>query len=371
MDYYLGLMSGTSMDSIDTVISYFDEDTHNLTLKQTYSHPIPNDLRTESLLLSQSGQASLQALGKLDNKWGYLFAQAAEKVIQLSDLSAKNIKAIGSHGQTLWHSPKTDFAFTLQVGDPNIIAKQTKITTVADFRRADMALGGQGAPLAPIFHHWLFANEQPCVLVNLGGIANISVLKPNYDILGFDTGPANTLLDCWMQKHYQQDFDNNGELSQQGQMIPELLAIFLADPYFKQTAPKSTGKDYFNLAWIEANLLKTKLSQKYTNPDILCTLTHLTAQTIANDIKQALPEAPVIICGGGAKNPFLLQCLGFYLGKNYMIKSTKAYGIHPKWVEACCFAWLAKQRITEQSLDLSSITGAKYSTLLGGVYAGV
>lgn len=371
MDYYLGLMSGTSMDSIDAVIAYFDDENHQLTLKQTYSHLIPNDLRAESLLLSQNGQVSLQTFGELDHKWGRLFTKAACKIIQISNIPTKNIKAIGSHGQTLWHSPKAEFSFTLQVGDPNIIAKQTKITTISDFRRADMALGGQGAPLAPIFHHWLFSNEQPCVLVNLGGIANISVLKHNQDILGFDTGPANGLIDCWMQKNYQQNFDQNGKISQQGKVIPKLLTTFLADPYFKQIAPKSTGKDYFNLAWIEAKLLEAKSTENHTNQNILCTLTHLTAKTIADDIKQALPEATVIICGGGANNPFLLQCLAVYLGKNYIIKSTMAYGIEPKWIEACCFAWLAKQRLIENPLDLSSITGAKDKTLLGGVYAGI
>tara|TARA_R110002110_G_scaffold271566_1_gene486904 strand:+ start:3396 stop:4472 length:1077 start_codon:yes stop_codon:yes gene_type:complete len=357
------------MDSIDAVIAHFCEDNHQLTLKQTYTHPIPDDLKTQSLQLSQQGTVSLQTFGELDHRWGILFAQTCQNIIQQSGISKQDIKAIGSHGQTLWHSPQKELGFSLQVGDPNIIAKQTQITTISDFRRGDMALGGQGAPLAPIFHHWLFAGEQPCVLLNLGGIANITVLTAEQKILGFDTGPANGLLDSWVQEKYQRPYDQNGQLSQQGKVIPELLHAFLADPYFQQPPPKSTGKDYFNLAWIEQQL-KTLNKNNYDNQDILCTLTHLTAQTIAQDIKQALPQATVIVCGGGAENPFLLQCLNVYLGKDYPIKSTAAYGIDPKWIEASCFAWLAKQRLNENSLDLRSITGVREKTLLGGIYAG-
>lgn len=367
MEYFIGMNSGTSMDAIDVAIVEFDEHQHKLKLLNTYNHAIPPEIQKQTMDISQEGNITLQTFGELDHQWGLLFAEAITETLSQAELTAKDITAIGSHGQAIWHAPNATHASTIQIGDPNIIAKRTNITTIADFRRGDLALGGQGAPLAPIFHHWLFASEVPRAVVNIGGIANISLLKDKQleNVIGFDTGPGNGLIDSWMQYALKQPFDQKGQMAQNGHLQNTLLNKFLNDDYFRVSHPKSTGKDYFNLQWIRQKIGK----DTYSNEDMICTLAHLTCQTIATDIQKHFTTAEVIVCGGGTKNPFIMAGLKQSLGTNFSLTTTQKFGLAPDWIEACMFAWLAQRRLMDQPLNLSSVTGVAKACTLGGIYS--
>ena len=254
-NYYIGLLSGTSMDGVDAAIVDFSE---NKPPKLIASHaePIPELLREKTRLLCVPGDNEINRLGEADVEWGHLFATATLKLLKLANISAKEIIAIGSHGQTIRHKPTATTPFTLQIGDPNTIAALTQITTVADFRRMDMAFGGQGAPLAPAFHRYLFQKSaRDTMVINIGGIANITYLPANFTakIIGFDTGPGNTLMDAWCRKHINRPYDENGEWAMQGQINDTLLDRLLKDAYFSQQAPKSTGPEYFHLTWLNSS----------------------------------------------------------------------------------------------------------------------
>jgi anhydro-N-acetylmuramic acid kinase len=364
-------MSGTSVDSIDGVLVSFD---NTLSLEATHSIPIPQALREQLLQISISSTLSLEHLGLLDNQLGNLFSECVLEIINKTKISKNQILAIGSHGQNIYHNPQ--IAFTLQIANPNIIAKKTGLPVVHDFRRGDMALGGQGAPLAPLFHHAMFyAPNKNRVILNLGGIANITVLKPSlaYPVCGFDTGPANSLIDALCVKYFHQPYDNNGLLSASGKIQEKLLNTLLQDTYFKKPPPKSTGKEYFNLKW-----LNTHLDQNYSPEDLLATVTELSAKTISDQInlinKQHFDQklnTEVVCCGGGVYNPYLLSRLQSNLNQfdnNIAIFNTEDLGLDPKWVEATLFAWLAKMRWEEKSLDLKSTTGSSRPVMLGAIY---
>lgn len=366
-NYYIGLLSGTSIDAIDAALFAFKGSSQIVSLVYAHSHPIPLELKNQTLALTQSGQTTLKQMGELDFKWGHLFSQSIQFLLKKSQINPKNIIAIGSHGQTLWHQPQGEYPFSLQIGNPHIIAKTTNILTIADFRRSDIALGGQGAPLAPKFHQCHFQNtHRDRVVLNLGGIANISYLPkdPCQSLIGYDTGPANSLLDSWCQLHHNQAYDNQGQWAQSGQIQKNLLTQLLKDPYFKHPYPKSTGKDYFNLDWLTPHLNTT------TQPvDIQATLTELTAMTIAQGI-QALPldvknKTEIILCGGGTYNIYLIKRLEHHLGDQFIIYNSESFGIDPNWVEAALFAWLAKANIEKIALDYTTITGAAKPTTLG------
>ncbi|EKD77317.1 MAG: hypothetical protein ACD_42C00381G0002 [uncultured bacterium] len=362
---YIGLMSGTSMDGIDAaLVSFKNEKT---LLLGTTSIDIPANIKSALTTLSRGDNINIKLLGETDTQMGNLFADAVLDLLQKTNVDAQKIIAIGSHGQTIYHHPNSEHPFTLQIGDANIIAAKTNITTVADFRRRDIALGGQGAPLVPAFHDYLFRDRiSDQFVVNIGGIANITYLPaPNVGgIFGFDTGPGNTLLDLWHEKHRQIPIDFNGEWARSGKLNHELLAHLLDDNYFKKAPPKSTGREYFNLKWLGEKL---KIFAKNISPnDIQYTLTELTAKTIASAITHTHTHT-IFICGGGAFNIFLMQRLRANM-PYFTACSTSEIGVDPKWVEASAFAWLAKQTIEKKPGNCPSVTGAAMESILGAVH---
>jgi anhydro-N-acetylmuramic acid kinase len=366
-DYYVGLMSGTSADGIDAALVDFTNTAP--TIIATHYTPHTPQIREKIFALSQKGEDEIRRLAELDVILGHAFANATNHLLQQTNITAKKVKAIGSHGQTIRHYPHQQYGYSLQIGDANIIAAKTGITTVADFRRKDIALGGHGAPLVPAFHHAMFAsNKTNRAIVNIGGIANITLLpkKSIEGIVGFDTGPGNALLDTWIETHRKQSHDERGEWGAQGVVQPDLLELLLADPYFTLTAPKSTGREYFNLYWLKSYLHKVN---RTTNAiDVQATLVELTAQTIITAIQSYLPDGDILICGGGAHNLYLMLRLQALAGEQYALDTTEAYGIHPDWVEAVAFAWLAKQTMHRLPGNLPSVTGASKAAILGGIY---
>lgn len=366
--YYVGLMSGTSVDSIDAVLVDFGARHARCHLIATHQHAIPKSTRATVLKLSQDDQCSLRALGELDAHFGSLFAESTARLLEKAGIAADEIIAIGCHGQTLWHHPKRPHFFSMQIGDPNLIAQKTGIPTVADFRRADMAWGGQGAPLAPAFHQWLFQSSQADrAVINLGGIANVTFLNkdPLVPVFGFDTGPANALIDLWAQKHLNQPYDPQGQFAQQGTPEPSLLTAYLADPFFRKSPPKSTGKDYFNAQWV----LKPLTGFPHCPAqDVQATLVELSAITIAQAVLEHYTQGEILLCGGGVHNGFLVDRLAHHLGNHFDLDNTIKAGLDPDWVEAVCFAWFARNRVQQTPSNLPSVTGAKKATILGGMF---
>ncbi|MDP7270420.1 MAG: anhydro-N-acetylmuramic acid kinase, partial [Gammaproteobacteria bacterium] len=287
-------------------------------------------------------------------------------LLQLSGRNSADIAAIGCHGQTIRHRPDATPSFTMQIGDAATLANQTGITTVADFRSADIALGGQGAPLVPPFHQWLVGSKSnTSVVVNIGGIANISVLLPGREPVGFDTGPGNTLLDSWCARHTNERFDKNGDWAASGQCVEGLLKYLLEDPYFGLAPPKSTGREYFNTEWLE----KRMTGFGDTKPeDVQATLAELTAASISAAILSRAPEAKEIwLCGGGALNKDLCQRIAARL-PGASIQPTDMIGLPPAWVEAVAFAWLARARLNLDSAGSPAVTGAERPGVLGAVH---
>lgn len=368
---YIGLMSGTSMDSIDAGLFDIGDD-RCLTLA-THSEPYPPELRERLLAASrQPHNCTIDEVGALDTWVGRAFATAASALINNSSSDTKDIRAIGSHGQTLRHQPHAGHPFTLQIGDPNVIAVETGLTTVADFRRKDLALGGEGAPLATAFHaHFLASGQEHRVVLNIGGIANITMLPAdNGTVSGFDTGPGNTLLDAWIQSRKHLEYDRDGQWASSGSVVDELLERLLDDPYFDAPAPKSTGFEYFNMRWLQAAMAATDRDYREGGENVQATLVLLTAITIADAIHRTAPQTQrVLVCGGGVRNPVLMQCLGKRLD-GVTVGSTAEYGVEPGWVEAATFAWLARQRLEGNPGNLPSVTGAEAAAVLGGIWYG-
>jgi anhydro-N-acetylmuramic acid kinase len=359
-DLYIGLMSGTSADGIDAALVDFNSATPLLVAH--HFTEFSSDLRERILALNHPGHDEINRLGELDHILGKAFADAANTLLAKSGIATSDIRAIGSHGQTIRHHPQ--LRFTLQIADPNMIAAKTGITTVADFRRRDMAYGGQGAPLVPAFHQTILrSKDHDRAVVNIGGVANITFLPCDLQksILGFDTGPGNNLMDAWIQQHLQKTHDKNGEWAKQGIVSVDLLKKLLNDAYFKMIPPKSTGPEYFNLAWLNKHLGSQK------NDDVQATLAELTAITISNAIKNLMNSGEVLICGGGVHNQYLMQRLTALL-KPFDVLSTEKYGVHPDWMEAMAFAWLAKQTLEKKPGNVMQVTGAKEQAILGGVY---
>jgi anhydro-N-acetylmuramic acid kinase len=362
---YLGLISGTSADGIDAALVRFEDNTPQLV--DALAHPWPDELRARILAVAQDeARLDLDAYGRLDVAIGQCFADAAQQLLQRNAAHALSVRAIGSHGQTLRHRPAGEFPFTLQVGDPAVIAERCGIDVVADFRRADVAAGGQGAPLLPAVHAMLLGRADGIrVVLNLGGIANITVLDPSGKVFGFDTGPANGLMDAWHLRHRGAAYDANGAFAASGRVDATLLAALLADPYFALPAPKSTGREHFHLAWLEAHGGVAALSPA----DVQATLLELSARSIADAIEQHAPAAvDVLACGGGVHNDVLMRRLGELLGTR-TVASTAVYGIDPDYLEATAFAWLARQRLLGLPGNLPAVTGARGPRVLGAVYA--
>jgi anhydro-N-acetylmuramic acid kinase len=366
---YVGLMSGTSMDGIDTGLFEIGEGT--CTTMATLTQEYPGALREELLHASRNpGNCDVDTIGRLDNWVGECFMQAAEALIAKNGIDKRLIRAIGSHGQTIRHQPRSNRPFTLQIGDPNVIAAGTGLTTVADFRRRDMAFGGEGAPLTALFHKSFLADpEESRVVLNIGGIANITVLPAGEGtVFGFDTGPGNTLLDAWVQSRKDSRYDSNGVWGDSGRVSVELLAALMDDPYFRSPPPKSTGFEYFNLAWLQKGIADGGKLEAIRDEDVQATLTALTATTIADAIREYAPATRrVLACGGGVHNGGLMRRLKEQLPA-VVLESTAGYGIAPEWVEAATFAWLAKRCLDGEPGNLPDVTGASRGTVLGGVY---
>ncbi len=364
---FLGLMSGTSIDSVDAVAVTFGR--NKLSVLGSITYDIPDPLRHDILNLSKPGNDSVNLAAMTDRRLGQLFANASLQLISDINIDPNKIVAIGSHGQTIRHQPPLEEnGFSVQLGDPNIIAAITGCAVVADFRRADMAAGGQGAPLVPAFHNFLFHSPgKTRIIVNIGGIANITILSSDGKCFGFDTGPGNLLLDAWCQKHLEQRYDDCGRWSQQGEINHSLLDVLLENSFFQQVPPKSTGREIFNLHWLIAQIEEHSLSSE----DVQATLTALTAKSIVNSIsKLSIDIHDIYICGGGAFNEALVRTINGYLQerKHPVARLTSDIGLHPKWVEACAFAWLAKQRMEGNPGNLPLVTGASRPVTLGGVY---
>ncbi|MFI4955348.1 MAG: anhydro-N-acetylmuramic acid kinase [Gammaproteobacteria bacterium] len=357
-ELYIGLMSGTSVDGIDAALVDFGSE-HPKLIASHFS-PYSPSLRQTILNLCQPGIDEINRLGDVDVVLGKEFGRTVNNLLKKSGVNPSDIHAIGSHGQTIRHHPAR--RFTLQIADPNIIAVETGITTIADFRRRDMALGGQGAPLVPAFHQSIFFEKNKSrVIVNIGGIANVTFLPANESVIGFDTGPGNTLLDAWTEIHLQQPCDKNGDWAAQGKIHTDLLKKLLSDIYFELSPPKSTGREYFNLEW-----LRKYLPEKIQAIDVQATLVELTARTIIQSIPFVADE--LLICGGGAHNSFLMSRI-IENAKNMPVSTTEKFGIHPDWVEAMAFAWLAKQTLNKKPGNLPLVTGARKATILGAIYA--
>ncbi len=363
-EFYIGILSGTSMDAVDVALVDFSDKYPHLIV--THSEKFPAELKQQLHQLILEKNTSLENFGKLDTKLGKLFAVAVNNLLAISPIKKENILAIGSHGQTIFHHPNDDAPFSLQIGDANIIAALTGIKTIADFRNKDIALGGQGAPLTPAFHNILFRNtEINRAVINIGGISNITYLPKDLTkpIIGFDPGPGNTLLDLWAEKHLQKSYDENGQWAASGKVDNILLNDLLADPYFHFPLPKSAGREHFNLAWLEAHLSPTIKAK-----DVQATLSALTAKSITTHIEKYSPlTEEIILCGGGVHNLHLLETLQANL-ETIPLYSSEKYGVHPDWVEAMTFAWLAKQHLSQLPGNLPSVTGASKAAILGCVY---
>jgi anhydro-N-acetylmuramic acid kinase len=355
---YIGLMSGTSMDGIDAALVRFGDT--SLEVLEPHEHDYPATLRENlAQAIQHSSSRSPSDVADLHRNVGLCFRDAATALLEKANVDRSAVTAIGSHGQTIRHEPNLPEPYSLQVGDGAIIASGSGITTISDFRTADIELGGQGAPLAPAFHEWLF--HQPGtdrVVLNIGGIGNVTILRgDSSDTTGFDTGPGNTLLDAWICKHRGETFDRDGGWAARGRVDDALLGSLLADPYFAAPPPKSTGFEYFNLDWLDTFDIAA-----HAPADVQATLSALSANSIADSIRGKAEE--VLVCGGGVHNRDLLNRIRDCL-PGVSIDSTAQAGLDPDWVEAVAFAWLAMRTSCGLPGNLPAVTGASRPAVLG------
>ncbi|MGA7964760.1 MAG: anhydro-N-acetylmuramic acid kinase [Gammaproteobacteria bacterium] len=356
---YLGLISGTSMDGVDAAL--IDRTGHRVKLIAAASTPYPDALLAALQMLIANG-GDTQALYQCDVATGETFAAAAQSVLKRSGVEPRAVRAIGSHGQTVLHCPQQ--GFSVQIGDGARISQQTGIVTVCDFRRADLAAGGEGAPLAPIFHQAVFSADEARAVLNLGGIANLTLLQPGADTRAFDVGPANTLLDALARATSGDRYDRDGALAAQGTIDTALLDDLLADPWFAAPPPKSTGPEYFHLAWVRRHARANLIAPA----DLAATLAELTAASVT----QALQEHgagvnTLYVCGGGVHNPELMRRLHARL-PGVELTSTATLGVDPDYVEAMCFAWLAGETLAARPGNLPAVTGARRAAVLGALH---
>ena len=353
---YIGIMSGTSLDGVDVVLCEIDST--SCTLLESLEFPFPSELKAE-LLSTIAGQCTVEEVGRADHSLGLLFTEAVASLLVSHDIDASTVRAIGLHGQTLWHAPHGSHPFTMQLGDPNILAAKTGIPVVADFRRKDVALGGQGAPFAPAFHEFIFSNINTSIaVVNIGGMANITVLGDT--LIGYDTGCGNVLLDMWIDKHQHVAYDKDGAWARSGKVNYALLDVMMEDAYFALDYPKSTGREKFNEGWVENNLKGTYKGIPLQN--VQRTLLELTALSISNEVLKFNTDV-ALLCGGGAKNSFLVERI-----KALIPNVEVAIAQNADEIEAMTFAWLAYKRIHEEVVNLKDVTGASSNSVLGCVY---
>jgi anhydro-N-acetylmuramic acid kinase len=360
-ELFIGLMSGTSLDGVDAVI--LERASEQVLIRHTGFEPYPSELRDILLALQHPAQDELHQTALVSNQLARLYAKAVNQVLVSSGIAPQQITAIGCHGQTIRHRPEA--GYTLQIGNAALLAELTGITVVSDFRSRDIAAGGQGAPLVPAFHQAVFgATGLNRVILNIGGIANITVLPGTGPVTGFDTGPGNLLMDAWATKHLGKRYDGNGDWAASGTVIESLLQSCLDEPFFDLPPPKSTGRDLFNLVW-----LASKITDRMTPADVQRTLLELTTVSIADAILKHCDEVDeVYVCGGGAHNAALLNGLRGKL-PHASILLTDTLGISADWVEAAAFGWLASQALHRAPGNLPEVTGAKGERILGAVYA--
>lgn len=361
MALYLGVMSGTSLDGLD--IALVDQG-EQLQLLATHYLPMPTDLRQQLLSLCSSGPDEIARAALAENHWASLAGEGVRQLLDKQGLSAEAIRAIGSHGQTIRHEPAR--GFTVQIGNPALLAELTGISVVADFRRRDVAAGGQGAPLVPAFHETLFGHlGQRLAVLNVGGFSNLSLIEEDKPVHGFDCGPGNVLLDAWIERKRGQAYDADGAWAASGTVQGDLLSRLLSDPFFAGTGPKSTGREVFNLPWLDGHLASLP---SYREEDVQATLLELTARGIVESLQNAQhgTEA-LLVCGGGARNGALMNRLAELLPKA-RVTSTGAHGVDPDWVEAMAFAWLAHCCLEGIAANRPSVTAAKGLRVLGAIY---
>lgn len=364
--YYVGIMSGTSLDGIDVALVSISKE-NKTTFVAGAEFPFDNNLREKVLILCETQNTSLKNLGEITSELSLAYAKAVNLFLKKQEITASQIIAIGCHGQTVFHQPTGNSTFSMQLVDAAKIAANSHITTVTDFRSMDIALGGQGAPLVPLFHQGLISQmttvkDESLVFLNIGGIANISIVNPA-PLAGFDTGPGNVLLDSWVAKVTGKRFDENGDLASEGQCNYQLLALLKCEPYFDLPAPKSTGRELFNLDWLELKL--TQYNHEISDADIMATLVALTCDPIIDAINH-LPFGSLLVCGGGAKNKTIKQYLKTSL-PNWQVNVTDEMGISGDFMEAMAFAWLAHRCINRLSGNDPQVTGARRPEICGSV----
>jgi anhydro-N-acetylmuramic acid kinase len=371
--YFIGLMSGTSLDGVDAAIVNFNT---GFNLIETHFVPYPKALKLALLTLQHPSDNELEVTAMLGNTLATLYASAVKEILNKAKIDSTQISAIGCHGQTIRHQPiiNGEIGFSLQIGNASLLSELTNITVVSDFRSRDIAAGGQGAPLVPAFHQALFASErQNRAIINIGGIANITYLPKTSDtstspVFGFDSGPGNMLLDAWIQQHLGVDYDQNGAWASSGKLITPLLEKMLTEPFFSVPIPKSTGRDLFHTEWLNHQLQ----NNMFNEADVACTLVHLTAHSIADALKvNCIDTTEIYLCGGGAHNQLLVNLLSQQitekLPSTMKVKMTNDLNIDVDWVEAIAFAWLAKKCINRETANLPSVTGAAGARILGTI----
>ena len=369
-ELYIGLMSGTSLDGVDGILADFTSTAP--TVLAHASAPFPQQLAQELLALNSAGANELHRSALAANALARIYGQVVDHLLERSGVAKNAIKAIGAHGQTVRHRPQLfdGTGYTLQLNNPALLAELTGIDVVADFRSRDVAAGGQGAPLVPAFHQSLFGRTgQTVAALNIGGIANLTLMGPKLsdDVLGFDCGPGNALIDAWCMRHRGHPFDNNGSWAATGQVATDLLASLLAEPYFALAAPKSTGRDLFNADWLASRL---NGFESLAPVDVQATLTELTASTCAAGLQRyGSVSSTLIVCGGGAFNGHLMRRLQALL-PGVQVESSQLHGLPPLQVEAAAFAWLARQTMLRQTGSLKKVTGARGARILGAIYPG-
>ncbi|WP_060482846.1 anhydro-N-acetylmuramic acid kinase [Pseudomonas sp. NBRC 111119] len=361
MALYIGVMSGTSLDGLDIALV---EQGEQLQLLATHYLPMPDDLRQALLSLCSSGPDEIARAALAENRWATLAGEGVAQLLARQGLRPEDIRAIGSHGQTIRHEPAR--GFTVQIGNPALLAEVTGIRVVADFRRRDVAAGGQGAPLVPAFHETLFSHiDQRLAILNIGGFSNLSLIAQGTPVHGFDCGPGNVLLDAWVERKRGQAYDADGAWAATGRVQPALLGKLLADPFFAGSGPKSTGREVFNLPWLDSHLATLPA---YRDEDVQATLLELSARSIIDSLNNAQPGTQaLLVCGGGARNGALIARLAQLLPQA-KVASTAAYGIDPDWVEAMAFAWLAHCCLEGVAANRPSVTAARGLRILGAIY---
>jgi anhydro-N-acetylmuramic acid kinase len=366
---YIGLMSGTSLDGIDAVLAKIGSNGEASAL-DAVSTPFSAELRKTLFELQSPGQNELHREKQAGNALALAYAEAVDQLLKKAGLQPSAITAIGAHGQTIRHQPHLgDMAYTHQTLNPALLAEKTGIDVIADFRSRDLAAGGHGAPLVPAFHAQQFAEDKPLAILNIGGIANLTLLPKNGEVTGFDTGPGNMLMDAWIHEHQGNAFDEDGAWALQGKVNKTLLTRMLADPFFAKAPPKSTGRDDFHLQWLQEKIA----SENYLCEDVQATLLHLTAHSILDALAQHAPQTQkLIVCGGGAQNNALMNLLKVkslhFFKQTLEITTSESAGIDPQLVEGLAFAWLAWAHKEKRPANLPAVTGAKGPRILGACY---